>query len=467
MEETEKVGGFGRGGRGGSRFDRDWTKGSVIANLWSLGWPMLATQSLQQVGPFVDMIWVARLGVASIAGMGVASLVVRLSVGFKVGLVTGMRAIVARFVGTKDTEGANHVAQQAFVISAVFSIIMAAIGIFLTEPILILFGLEADVVAQGAAYMRILFVGGAAMSFRTMAEGVMQASGDAITPMRISIFYKLFHVVLAPFLIFGWWLFPRLGISGAALTDVVAQSLGLALMFWFLFSGRTRLRLTLRNFRLDGNIIWRILKIGLPASVVQMETQLYHIVLMRIIVPFGTLAVAARSLFLRIQIPLLVAPTSTLGKAGGILAAQNLGAGQPERAERTGWLAAGFTETLVLIICLVLLLWAERIIGIFTSEPGVVEIASTWLRIATVGFLALGLSQVLGNCISDSGDTVPRIFLDLIGMWVIGVPLAYFVPRVTNLGVYGVQWGIVIGQIARAVAHITYFKLGRWKRKRV
>ena len=222
----EEVGGFVRGG---DAFGRDWTKGSIIRNLLLLSWPMVINQSLNMLGPTIDMIWVGKLGAAAIAGVGVAGMVVMLLNSARMGLNTGTRAVIARFIGADDAEGANHVAQQAFVISTVFSVTMAAVGIFLAESILRAFGVEPEVVKEGTAYMRIMFVGAAAMSFRMMAEGIMQASGDTVTPMRIAIGFRLFHVALCPFLIFGWWIFPRMGVSGAALTNVISQSLGVSL----------------------------------------------------------------------------------------------------------------------------------------------------------------------------------------------------------------------------------------------
>jgi Na+-driven multidrug efflux pump len=139
--------------------------------------------SLNMIGPTVDMIWVGRLGATAIAAVGVAGMVTMLAHSALMGLFMGLRAIVARFVGAGDDQSANHVSQQALIISIIASILLAAIGIFFAEPILSLFGLEVDVVAQGALYLRIQLVGAVAMSLRFMGEGTMQASGDAMTPM--------------------------------------------------------------------------------------------------------------------------------------------------------------------------------------------------------------------------------------------------------------------------------------------
>jgi len=459
----EEVGDFARGG---VAFGRDWTKGSIIRNILLLSSPIIISSSLNVLGPVIDMIWVGKLGAAPIAGVGVAGMVVMVVNSAMMGLIIGVRAMVARFVGAGDAVGANHAARQAFVISTSFSIVMASIGIFLAEPILILMGLEADVVAEGAIYMRIMFVGSVAMSFRMMTEGIMQASGDVATPMRIAVFFRLFHVALCPFLVFGWWIFPRLEVSGAAMTNVISQSLGMALGLWILFSGRSWLRLTLRNFRLDFAMIWRIVKISIPASVTGMERTLAHLVLMWFIVPFGTLAVAAHTLCQRIQM-ILFMPGMGLGIGAGVLVGQNLGARQPQRAERSGWLAAGFAEAFTVTCSVAILLWAENIISIFNTEPELVELASIFLRIAAAGYLVLGFYAVLSQSISGAGDTMLPMLVTLLNFWLVQIPLAFFLPRVTNLGVYGVRWAMVTGIIVGAVAYITYFRLGRWKRKKV
>lgn len=111
--------------------ERDWTKGSIIGNLLSLGWPMMIGGSLNMLGPTIDMIWVGKLGTAAIAGVGVSGMVVMLVNSMMMGLYQGLRAMVARFIGAGDAQGANHVTQQALVIDATYAVTMALSGIFL------------------------------------------------------------------------------------------------------------------------------------------------------------------------------------------------------------------------------------------------------------------------------------------------------------------------------------------------
>ena len=473
MEETEGL------PERRAEFGRDWTKGNVFHNLLRLSWPMVITNLLMSIGPTIDMIWVGRLGSDAMAAVGVAGVAVQVVMMAIMSLMVGMRAMVARFIGAGDVRGSNHVAQQALVVCAVFAALMAVIGVFFSERILGWFGLEADVVTQGAAYLRIIFVGSVFMCVRMMSDAGMGASGDVVTPMRIAIFYRLFQVALCPFLIFGrdtllvfgWdahlpWMFPGMGVSGAALANVIAQSLGTAIGLWFLFTGRTRLKLSLRNFSIDLNIIRRIVRIGLPALVSGIQRSFSYFILMWIIAPFGTAAIAAHTVGQRMEMFFFM-PGMAFGMAAGVMVGQNLGAGQPERAEKSVWLAVGLVEAIMVIVSVVILLYAESIVRIFNTEPALVEIASRFMRIAIAGYVVMGFMAVLMSALQGAGDTVPGMVINTVIMWAISLPLAYYLPKFTDLGVYGVRWAMVAGMLVGTVAFLIYFRMGRWKHKRV
>jgi putative MATE family efflux protein len=445
---------------------KDWTKGNTTANLWALSWPIIVSSTVMMMGPIIDTIWIGKLGSAQMAGVGVATIIVMLVNSLIMGLFTGLRALVARFVGAGEMTQANHAAQQGLVIGAALSLIVAVIGNFLAEPILELWKLQPDVVAAGAAYMRISLVGIFTMSFGMMAQNTMQASGDTRTPMVITIGARLFHIALCPFLIFGLWIFPEMGVRGAAMASVISQGSGGAIGLWVLFYGQTRLRLTLKNFGLDWDMIWRMVKIGIPASINGLHMNIGNVVFMWFISPFGTIAVASHHLIARIDM-IVVMPAMGLGTAAGILAAQNLGAGQPRRAEKTVWVAMGWFAVFGVISCLVGFIWAEDIVRIFNKEPAMVAMAVDFLRIQVVGYVFMGLGAVLMNVLNSVGDTLRAMIIDMANLWGVRIVLAYLLPRITNLGVYGVRWAIVVDAVTSIIIFFIYFKTGRWKRKKV
>jgi putative MATE family efflux protein len=294
----------------------------------------------------------------------------------------------------------------------------------------------------------------------------MQASGDSITPMKIAIFIRFINAVICPFLVLGWWIFPRLGVSGAAITYISITGLGMCICFWILFTGKTRLRLTLRDFYPDPKTIWRLLKIGIPASLMGLGKAFGDLVLTKLVIPFGTTALAAHNVVSRIE-TFINTPGNGLGTAGSVLVGQNLGASQSKQASRSGWLATVLVGSFMIICAVVLLIVPEKIIGIFTIDRDLIELGSIFVRIAVAGYLGMSIVNVLQNCISGSGDTLAPMLITLAMVWVVQLPLAFLLSRFTDLGVYGIRWALVAGFMVGATANIIYFWGGRWKRKKV
>jgi len=416
------------------------------------------------IGPFIDMIWVGRLGPAAVAGVGIASGAITVANAAMTGLVWGVRAVVARYVGGRDWEGANHATRQAFIILGVSSVIVAVAGILLTNPILSLFQVETDVLAAGSVYLRIQFIGIVTMALRLITEGTMQASGDAMTPMKIGLIFRAVHVALCPTLVFGLGHFPQMGVAGAALTNVISQALGGIMGLWVLFTGRTGLRLSLHNFSVDLKMIGRMLRIGLPNLLTGTQHFFCVLLLTWLISPFGTLAVAAHTLWQRLD-QVLVTMGMGIGASAGVLGAQNLGASKPERAVKSGWMAAGLDMVVMGIGSISFLLFADKMVGIFTSDQNLINLSATFLHISSASYLLLGLNLVFMQYLVGIGDTLNSLIMELVRAWAVQIVLAFVLSRYTSLGVYGVRWSMVAGFAFGGLIFTLYFRLGRWKRR--
>jgi putative MATE family efflux protein len=460
---------------------RDWTQGSVVRNLLSLTWPILISQSLNMIGPFIDMVWVGKLGAASVAGVGIASSVVTLANGAIMGLSMSVRALVARSVGAKDWDGANHAARQAFVICISYALLLAVVGILFARPIISMFGVKTDVVDAGSTYLRVQLIGMITMCLRVFTESTLQASGNAMTPMKIGLIFRAVHVVLCPFLVFGsafsstvfphladfsgWWPFAAMGIAGAAVTNIISQGLGGILGLWVLFKARTGLRLTFKNFRFDIQMIKRMLVIGLPNLFLHTQHHLCTLVFTWFTAPFGIIYVAAHTIWQRVD-TISTTIGSGVGTSAGVLGAQNLGANKPERADKGGWLAAGFALGIMLCSSTGILLFAESIAGLFNSDPELVRITSAFMRISAAGYLGWGLNVVFMQFLVGVGDTFMSFLLETLQTWLVQIPLAFVLSRYTSLGVYGIRWAMVIGLFVAAVIFTLYYRTGKWKHRR-
>jgi Na+-driven multidrug efflux pump len=121
----------------------------------------------------------------------------------------------------------------------------------------------------------------------------------------------------------------------------------------------------------------------------------------------------------------------------------------------------------MVVISISILIWADKVVRIFNTNPGVVTLASTLIRIACINYIVIAPASVLTSCLNQVGDTTIPLIASLATMWGIQLPLAYFLPKIFNNGVFGVMWAMVIALSVRAVAYLIYFKTGKWKTRRV
>ena len=473
----------GHGGRGGRRRSayatRNLTEGSIPRNLFFLAWPQMTAGALQTLDQIADLFWAGFIGTHAIASIGVAQSWTQLVMTGRQGLDTSTRAMVARAVGAGNIALANHVAMQAIFLSTIIGFIMATVGIVFTEVLLRTLGASEELIAQGALYMRVQFLASLTRAFLQSGSAILQASGDTLTPMKAQLVSRVLHLGLSPLLVFGVFWFPELGLAGAALGNALAQTVGAAMNFRVLFTGRSRLHLSLRTFRLDWGILWRQIRIGAPSSVTQMERSMANLIVVGLITSFGDLSLAAYSITQRLH-QFVNLGSQGLGQASGVLVGQNLGAQQPERARATVWWALAYVAALKLAIASVIFLFPVQLLSIFTRDAALMEVAVPWLQIQILAWMVGGAGMVFQQTFNTAGDTFIPMVVILGSMWFIELPLAImlsgvaadwtilnWLPALGNFGQFGIAWAIVIAMGARMMFYFPYFLWGPWMKKQV
>ncbi|MEE9286061.1 MAG: MATE family efflux transporter, partial [Dehalococcoidia bacterium] len=456
-----------RGGRGRSAYaTRDLTTGSIRGNLWFLAWPATVNGALRMVDQLADLVWAGFFGSLAIAGMGVAQQYNGMVFTARLGLDVGMRAMVSRAIGMGDRRLAEHVVFQAVSITLVYSLLMVLVGVFLTEFLLGLLGVSDGVIAQGAMYMRIQFIGQGAMAFQALAGQSLSAAGDTLTPMRATVLSRVIHLILSPVLMFGLLGMPQMGLPGAALGTIISHAVSLAILVSILFRGTSRLHLRLSDYRLEWSLLRQLLKIGGPASVSAMERSVAQLFMVRLVAPFGDLAVAAFSVTRRFE-SFAQMGSRGLGQASGIIAGQSLGAGKPERAKETVRWAAAYVALITAVFSGLVIAFPEVFLTLFTRDPAFLDVARTWLVIAAAGFVALSLGQVAQQTFQTAGDTMAVMLITLGMMWGLELPLAWYLTGSTDLGQFGVAWAMLAAMLVRPVIYVPYYYWGHWMRVQV
>ena len=441
---------------------RDLTTGGVRRNLWFIAWPQMVAGVFNASDQLADIFWAAKVaGFGAIGGIGVAQAYGHLIMMARMGLDVGMQAVIARAVGARRLDLASHAMLQAFTLTFLLSLVLTILGILFAPLLLRIVGVSEGIADVAVSYLQFQFVSSGVQSFRQTTGAALQASGDTFTHMKSTIASRVLHLIITPFLIFGWFGLPEMGIAGAAAANGAAQIVGVVWNLYALSSGSSRLRLSLLDYRVDFPLMWRIIKIGAPATATQMERGLSEIVLIRLVSPFGDVALAAYSLTRRLE-RLTNIGSQGMGRASGILVAQNLGAEQPSRARATVKWAVAYVMVIRGSAGVLLIVFPEFFIGLFSSDPDFVETAVVWLRIQAVAGTLLGGGQVFQQSFNIAGDTFAPMLVTFMSMWVMEVPLAFALSRWTSAEELGVAIAIAIAMFARFALYGGYYFTGRW-----
>lgn len=442
---------------------RDLTRGSIRNHVWYLGWPQVAEGFLGVVDQVADLVWAGRLGFHAIAGLGAAQAYLSTIMMARMGLDSSMRSMIARAVGARRSAYANHVLAQSFALTSILALVIIAVGVFLAAPLLSLIGLSEAAIEQGAGYMRVQLIAMACLSYHRLFGGALQASGDSITPLKAALVSRVVHIVLSPILIFGWLGLPSLGLAGAAYARLIAEVFGTGMTYWALRSGRARVSLRFREFRIDLPLIWSLIRQGVPASVTNMQRGVSQLVVVGVAAQFGDVALAAFALARRAE-NVVNQSSRGMGRAAGALAGQNLGAeltGRAQSAVRWGMLIGiGMAAPFLAL----LLASPELIAGFFNSDPEFIEISSTWLVIATVGYIFMCPVQIFTQAFNTSGSTFAPMVITVATMWAFEIPLTFILANFSPLEHLGIPAAIVGGMALRLIAFTWYYFRGAWLR---
>ena len=438
-------------------------EGPLLPAIWHMAYPMVVTLGLHSLFNLVDIYFVGKLGPDAVAAVGMSGIVMFVVMIFTIGLAVATRALVARFIGAEDYDKAVEVASATLTVAMLISAFAGVFGTLLAPQILELLGAEDSVLMLGVQYIRIMFIGMMGMAFTGAVNSILQGAGDAKTPMYILLFSNGLNMLLDPMLIMGYGPFPKLGVTGAAIATVSTQGMAMIIGLIVLLKGVKSFRVPIKKIRWNSGRIWQILKIGIPAAVQPALGNIINLAMVRIVSGFGTEAIAALVLTMRIHMFVML-PGFGLGTASGTIVGQNLGAGIPKRAKRTTWITCGILEVIFIVVGIPLYIFAPWLIAQFNDHPEVVRIGSSCLRLLILGYPLFAFVTVLQRAVNGAGIThVPAIVL-AIALFGVQVPLAILLSR-TSFEVRGIFLAMIAAFALQAIIFIWYFLTERWTRQ--
>jgi putative MATE family efflux protein len=445
---------------------QDYTTGNLNRAILLLAIPMVLEMVLESLFAVVDVFFVGRLGADAVATVGLTESLLSLVFAVAIGLSMSITAMVARRIGEKDPEDASIAGVQAVILGLTVSLAVGIPSFIFAPRLLQLMGASPDIVATGSGYARIALGGSGAILMLFLNNAIFRGAGDAAIAMRLLWISNIINLVLDPCLIFGLGPFPRLGVTGAALATFTGRSIGVLYQFYRLGRGTERLPSLARHLRVNLKVLGRLIRVSITGILQFAIAHTSWIGLVRIVSTFGPAALAGYTIAIRIVV-FVILPSWGLSNAAATLVGQNLGAGKPDRAETSVW-RTGFYNMLFLGgVGVILIMFAEPAVRLFTHDPEVIPLAASCLRILSYGNIGYAYGMVMLQAFNGAGDTVTPTWVNLFGFWFLEIPLAYWLAIPMNLRSKGVFFSIVIAEGSIALAGILLFRRGRWKLQKI
>lgn len=460
---------------------RDFTNGSIGLAIFLLSVPMILEMLMESIFAIVDIYFVAHLGADAVAIVGLTESMLAIVYAVAIGLSVGATATVARRTGEKDSNGAAKSAAHAIYLGLIVSVLISVIGIVFAPTFLQLLGASEKVIAEGTSFTRIMLGGNFVIVFLFLLNAIFRGAGDAAIAMRVLFLANLLNIVLAPCFIYGAdifaffginapqivldnWIFPRLGVTGAAVGTTIGRGAGVLFAAWYLIRKSGRITIHKQHWRFDSDILLNLVKVAAPAVLQFTIGTASWSALVRVVAGFGSEAIAGYVIGLRVIVFALL-PAVGLSNAAATLVGQNLGAGKPERAEASVWKAAFINAAVLGSVGLIFLFFSHRIVEFFTDEPRVLAYGADCLHIVAYGFVFYAFGMVLQSSFNGAGDTWTPTYLNLFVFWLFEIPLAYILAYYFGLGTTGVFWAITVAFSLLAILSGILFKCGKWKQK--
>jgi putative MATE family efflux protein len=423
--------------------------------------PMILEMLMESVFAVVDIFFVGKLGKEAVSTVVLTETFLTLLYSAAVAFSVGATAIVARRVGEKNFEGAAKAGAQAINLGWMVAVVISVLGVMYARDVLRLMGASENVLAVGVPYTKIVFGSSVVILLLFLINGVFRGAGNASIAMKSLWVANGCNIVLCPLLIHFF------GLTGAAVATSIGRGIGVCYQLYHIFKGSKTIRVKAAHFNIDWSIIKSLFQISWVGFVQFFIASASWIVLARIVSSFGNdAAIAGYGVAIRI-IMFFLLPAWGMSNAAATLVGQNLGAQDPERAERSVWLTARYNAIFMAIVMIIFLVFAEMIVRFMNKDVQVEAYAVQALRIISLGYVFYGVGMVMANTFNGAGDTRTPTIINLFGFWAFQIPLAYLLAIVFGLGPTGVFIAIPVAETAITIAALLMFKKGRWKKVKV
>ena len=431
--------------------------------IWSLSWPVMLAQVLANLASLIDIAMVGRLGPEAVAAVGYATQFFFLAQSLLFAVGFSCVALMARAIGAGDPDRARGALAASMMVAMSAAAVVMAIVLAAPETLLRLLGAEEVVISLSVPYLQLMLVSSVLLAVSMTAESGLRADRNTRLPMQIAALVTLVKLLLNFLLIFGAMGLPRLELVGAGLATVISQVTAIAAFSWVLLRSApgspTALRLS--DFGAARPHLRAVIRISLPSIGERLAMNLALLGYFRILADFGTVAIAAYTVGVRV-LSFSWIPGIGFGAAAATVVGQDLGGKRPEAARAAGWRATRAAVAVAVVLGCGCATASTPLARLFTSDPATIEALGPFLLCLALSQPFLQAHFTLAGAHRGAGDTFTPFIAATLGNWALRVPLAYLFAHVLRFELVWVWYVLMLDHMARAAWLTRSFRRGRW-----
>ena len=410
----------------------------------------MATQALYNV---VDSIYIGHVSKEALSALSLAFPIQMVLIALAVGTGVGATSLISRTLGSGDPKKAGIIADHVVLIAVLLGSTIALTGFLFSHQLISIFTSDPMLITMGGDYIRIIMVGSIALFVPMLFNGILRGEGNTFIPMLTMMIGALLNITLDPFLIFGIWIFPEMGVKGAALATVLSRIISGTFVIRILFSDKNEIKMNLKTFRFSFRIIKEIYRVGLPAMAMQLLASVMLAGANLIIARHSIVAVAVFGVFFRLQ-SFIFMPVFGLGQGVIPLTGYNYGNRNPDRMKQTARISIITAFCFTFTGFLIFQSFPRQLITMFNSNPELVKIGVTAMRRISIGFLFIGPSIMSSVIFQAIGRGIPSLLLGILRTIVVLLPTMFLLGEV--FGLEALWFAFPIAEVATFSLGITW-----------
>ena len=411
--------------------------------------PPMFSMLLQSLYNIVDSIFVARLSSDALQAVSIIYPIQNLSLALAVGAGVGVNSYIARSLGAGDKEAAENAPAVSMVLTAVHYVLLAALSCLCIPAFVRMFTDDPAIRSMCLSYGYIVMAFSFGQLFHINAEKLLQATGHMTAPLVMVLIGCLINVVLDPIMIFGLLGFPALGVAGAAIATVIGQIVSGAVGVWLIARGKCGLPLKgFRRSMVTRQVLRQIYGVALPSSMLMALPSVLVGGLNRILSGFSDMAVTVFGVYYKLQ-TFVYMPVNGLVQGLRPVIAFNYGAGDLKREKASIRISLLISVSIMAAGALLSQLIPVPVLRIFNSDPDMLSMGETALRIISIGFIPSALSLIVSAFFESIGKGLPSLSVTLLRQLVLVLPLALLLSRTSGLS--GVWAALPAAELLTAV----------------